>query len=71
MTFTSAIDQITDPEPGSFQHKVHVGINERGNMVAEGEVDRRWTESLSGPVRPKVSFDSSNLDSVLGVWVEG
>lgn len=70
MTFASAIDQIADPEPGSFQHKAHVGMDERGNMVAEGEVDRKWTDSLSGPVRPKVSCDSSNLDSVLRLLVE-
>ena len=56
MSFAPAIDQITDPEPGSFQHKAHVGIDERGKMVAEGEVERRWTDFLSGPIRPKVSL---------------
>jgi len=63
MIFSPAIDQITDPEPGSFQHKAHVGIDERGNMVAEGEVDRRWTDSLSEPVRPKLQRAPTTLGS--------
>jgi len=50
------MNQIADPEPGSFQHKAHVGIDEKGNMITEGEVDRKWTDFLSGPIRPKVSF---------------
>lgn len=56
MSFSPTIDQITDPEPGSFQHKAHVGIDEKGNIVAEGEVDRKWTDFSSGPARPKVSL---------------
>lgn len=55
-TFTPTLNQIADPEPGSFQHKAHVGIDEGGNVVAEGGVDRKWTDVLGGPVRPKVSF---------------
>jgi len=56
MSFVPAIDQITDPEPGSFQHKSHVGIDEKGNIVAEGEVERKWTDFLNGPTRVKVSL---------------
>ena len=56
MTFTPSIDQIADPEPGSFQHKSHVGIDEKGNIVAEGEVEKKWTDFLNGPIRAKVSF---------------
>ena len=58
MSFTPAIDQIADPEPGSFQHKSHVGIDEKGNIVAEGEVERKWTDFLNGPTRAKVSLPS-------------
>ena len=54
MSFAPSISQIADPEPGSFQHKGHVGIDEKGNIVSEGEVDRKWTDFLTGPVRPKV-----------------
>ena len=61
MSFAPVINQITDPEPGSFQHKAHVGIDEKGNIVAEGEVERKWTDFLNGPVRPKVSSLNSNL----------
>jgi hypothetical protein len=56
MVFAPAINQITDPEPGSFQHRAHVGIDGKGNLVAEGEVERRWSDFLSGPTRPKVGF---------------
>jgi len=57
--FAPSINQIADPEPGSFQHKAHVGIDEKGNMITEGEVDKKWTDFLIGPVRPKVSFLNS------------
>ena len=59
--FTPTINQIADPEPGSFQHKAHVGINEKGDMVSEGEVDRRWSSFLDEPVRPKVSSIDPSL----------
>ena len=51
----ASLNQIADPEPGSFQHKAHVGIDDRGNMVTEGEVDRKWSDFTSEPARPKVS----------------
>lgn len=60
LSFAPSIDQIADPEPGSFQHKAHVGIDEKGNIVAEGEVDRKWTDFLSGPTRTKVSLPPSD-----------
>ncbi|KAF9645492.1 hypothetical protein BDM02DRAFT_3189688 [Thelephora ganbajun] len=63
ITFTPTINQITDPEPGSFQHKAHVGIDEKGNIVAEGEVDRKWTDFLSGPIRPKLQRSSTLFGS--------
>jgi hypothetical protein len=62
MSFAPAMNQIADPEPGSFQHKAHVGIDESGNVVSEGEVDRRWSDSLNGPVRQKVSL-------MFGCWI--
>jgi len=62
-TFTPTLNQITDPEPGSFQHKAHVGIDEGGNVVAEGGVDRKWTDVLGGPVRPKPRRSSTILGS--------
>jgi len=67
MTFTPAIDQIAGPEPGSFQHKSHVGIDEKGNIVAEGEVERKWTDFLNGPTRPKVSFYPQLSEAWIGV----
>jgi len=67
MSFSPAINQIADPEPGSFQHKGHVGIDGKGNMVTEGEVDRKWTDFLTGPTRGKVS---SPLNLLFGIWVE-
>jgi len=63
MTFAPTIDQIADPEPGSFQHKAHVGIDGKGNMVAEGEVDKGWTDFLSGPTRPKLQRSPTTLVS--------
>ena len=61
------MSQIADPEPGSFQHKAHVGLDETGNVVTEGEVDRKWSDTLGGTApRPKVSF--TRLRSEL--WVE-
>ena len=54
MSFAPTINQIADPEPGSFQHKGHVGIDERGNVVAEGDVDKRWSGFVDEPARPKV-----------------
>ena len=66
MAFSPAVNQITDPEPGSFQHKAHVGINEKGDMVAEGEVDRRWSSFLDESVRPKVSSVDPPLIRCLG-----
>lgn len=62
-TFTPSLNQIADPEPGSFQHKAHVGIDEQGNYVAEGGVDRRWSEILSAPVRQLPRRSSTLLGS--------
>jgi hypothetical protein len=55
MSFSPAMEQITDPEPGSFQHKAHVGLDEKGNILAEGEIDGKWSDLSNGPTRPKVS----------------
>lgn len=67
MNFSPGMSQIADPEPGSFQHKAHVGLDETGNVVTEGEVDRKWSDTLGGTApRPKVSF--TRLRSEL--WVE-
>ena len=66
MSFAPTISQIADPEAGSFQHKAHVGIDEKGNVVAEGEVERKWTDFLGGPVRSKVSLFSLTY-SMFGV----
>jgi len=63
MSFSPAINQIADPEPGSFQHKGHVGIDGKGNMVTEGEVDRKWTDFLTGPTRGKVQRSPTILGS--------
>jgi len=49
--------KITNPEPGSFKHRAHLGLDERGHILAEGEVDKEWSVLFNG------TLGKSNLKS--------
>jgi hypothetical protein len=40
--------KITNPEPGSFKHRAHLGLDEKGHILAEGEVDKEWSVLFNG-----------------------
>jgi len=40
--------RITNPDPASFKHTAHLGLDERGNILVEGEVDKEWAIMFNG-----------------------
>jgi len=40
--------KITNPDPGSFKHCAHLGLDDRGEIIVEGEVDKKWSVLFNG-----------------------
>lgn len=60
--------KIANPDAASFQHRAHLGLDDKGEILIEGEVDKKWSILFNGApgknsnkVRSnsKVSFTSS------------
>jgi len=47
--------KISSPMPGSFVHRAHMGLDEKGHILAEGEVNKEWPLLFNGAHEKKSS----------------